>query len=134
MPVDPAALEHFLSWDGTVGRSFLRRIEAFEDLVRINAPIRAESPPPHLADTIGHTTSGAGGTELIAEIGTNPSQHVRGYAVIVHGGSKPHEILPIPPHKSLKFRVAGRVIYARRVFHPGTEPDPFLTRWIKELM
>lgn len=128
MPIDPARLDHFMGWDGPVGRSFRRRIDAFEALARSSAPIRHG----YLEASIGHVLL-TEGNAIAAFIGTNPDQHVRGYAIIVHRGSKPHEILPHKPPNTLKFRVAGRLIYAQRVNHPGTSPDPFLTRWIREL-
>lgn len=133
MPIDPAALDHFLSWEGAVGRSFKRRVDRTQELIALNAPIRMDSPGPHLADTIGHNLSNEP-RMLIADIGANPEQHVRGYAIIVAKGSMPHAILPNPPRKSLRFRVAGRIVYAHRVAHPGTQPDHYLTRWLRELL
>lgn len=140
--VDYAAIERLLSWDG-VGRTLERRIEEFEAVVRANAPFRADVAGVHLVDTIGHVKE----TEpeaLVAYVGCNPHGSAaaqvlepgagRGYALIVHNGSRPHEIRPRPPRKSLRFRVAGRIVYATRVAHPGTEADPFLTRWIRELV
>lgn len=132
MPIDPAALNHFMGWEGPVGRSIKRRIDTFEVLARTNAPIRAEDPGPHLAESIDHTTEYEGNA-LLSRIGTNPHERIRGYAIIVHRGSRPHVILPHKPPQSLKFRVGGRIVYAQRVHHPGTVPDPFLTRWMKEL-
>lgn len=123
-----------MSWDGDVGRNVLARTLEFEEIARLNAPIRPDSLGPHLADSIGHEIQPDEVDKLIILIGTNPDQDIRGYSIIVQTGSKPHTILPIPPNKRLKFKVAGRTIYATRVFHPGTQPDPFLMRWIEILM
>lgn len=43
----------------------------------------------------------------------------------VMNGTKPHEIRP-RNKKVLRFTVGGTVVYARRVDHPGTKPNPFL--------
>lgn len=131
MPTDEAAIQRLLGWDG-IGIAIERRILAYEDIVRANAPFRAESTGVHLVDTIGHTRE-TGPESLISHVGTNPHEHVRGYSIIVHRGSKPHPISPRSPHKSLRFRVGGRIVYASRVNHPGTQPDPFLTRWMREI-
>lgn len=140
--VDYAAIERLLSWDG-IGIAIERRLEAFEAVVRVNAPYRADHAGVHLVDTIAHTRETAP-EGLMSHVGCNPHEGVasqpleegagRGYALIVHEGSRPHTIRPRPPRKSLRFRVAGRVVYATRVAHPGTGADPFLTRWIRELV
>lgn len=132
MPADYAAIERMLSWEGMLGRFAIKRIEKFEDVVRVNAPYRVDNPGRHLVQTIGHHTDTAPNM-LLAYVGTDPERHMRGYAIIVHRGSRPHAIKPRPPRLSLRFQVAGRIVYARRVWHPGTAPDPFLTRWIREL-
>lgn len=65
-------------------------------------------------------------------------------AVILEKGSKPHEIAPTEDrlaayaaarasgaevhHPTLRFRVGGRVIYRRRVDHPGTRAYRWLER------
>ena len=42
---------------------------------------------------------------------------------ILEGGSRPHVILPIPPHTMLRFVTAdGEVVFTRKVRHPGTKP------------
>jgi len=41
-------------------------------------------------------------------------------ARIIESGSIPHEILPVA-RKALRFEKEGAVIFARRVFHPGTQ-------------
>lgn len=50
------------------------------------------------------------------------------YAIFVHEGTRPHEIRPNPPRKALRFASGGggRIVFARRVHHPGTKAQPFL--------
>lgn len=131
MPADPAAVARLTSWEG-MGRSILRRIEVYEAAVRANAPYRPEHTGSHIVDSIGHETS-TEGEFLVARVGVNPHEHVRGYALMVHQGTRPHTIVP-RRSKSLRFRVGGRIVYATRVSHPGTSPDPFLTRFMRELV
>jgi hypothetical protein len=48
-----------------------------------------------------------------------------GYAAPVHEGARPHVIRP--RHGSfLRFEIGNRVVFARRVNHPGNRPNPFL--------
>lgn len=49
------------------------------------------------------------------------------YAAIVEHGSRPHEIHGRP---LLRFVVNGRVVYARKVNHPGTRPYNILKQAI----
>lgn len=58
---------------------------------------------------------------VIAYVGSN----VR-YAYMHHEGTKPHPITAAPG-RVLSFRVNGRRIVARRVMHPGTRPNRYLT-------
>lgn len=130
MPVDPVALAHFKSWDGEIGQSFRERIERYKDVVRVNIPYKTGDLQRSI-DSV--EVEGAGPDTLVALVGANPHGTDAGYAAIVHDGSVPHVIAPRFPRKSLKFKVAGRVVYARRVFHPGTQPDPYLERWLGEI-
>lgn len=50
----------------------------------------------------------------------------RSYALMHHEGTRPHMIRP-HLRRNLRFKVQGRVVYAREVFHPGTRPNRFLT-------
>lgn len=54
------------------------------------------------------------------------------YAAMVHDGTRPHIIRP-KNAKVLRFRVGGRVVYARQVRHPGTRARPFLDRALREV-
>lgn len=48
------------------------------------------------------------------------------YAMIHHDGSRPH-VIQASPGKLLRFEIGGDVIFAKRVRHPGTKPNRFLT-------
>ncbi len=47
------------------------------------------------------------------------------YAKALEFGSRPHEILPVRA-KFLRFEVDGRVVFARKVNHPGNRPFRYM--------
>lgn len=63
----------------------------------------------------------------IKVISTNP------HTLLVHNGSRPHQIFPRRRGGRLRFVVGGRVVYARKVNHPGYAGNPFLTDALKQL-
>lgn len=52
------------------------------------------------------------------------------YALPVHDGSKPHVIMA--KGKALVFKKDGKLIFARRVNHPGNKPNPFVERTVSK--
>ncbi|MFG2873289.1 HK97 gp10 family phage protein [Streptomyces sp. NPDC048338] len=54
------------------------------------------------------------------------------YAPYVNDGTRPHVIRP-KTKQALRFKVGGRVVFARVVNHPGTRPQPFLDRALREV-
>jgi hypothetical protein len=48
------------------------------------------------------------------------------YAVMVHDGTRAHAIVA-RRGRVLRFVAGGRVVYARRVRHPGSRPQPWMT-------
>lgn len=133
MPINEEAIDRLLSWEGEVGRAFLDRIEKYEEVVRVHAPIRPDSPGPHLADSIGHELVPMAGRDLQALVGVNPEVLDRGYAEPVTAGARPHVIAARQPGKLLRFRIAGKIVFARQVNHPGNEPNRFLTDHLGEI-
>ena len=47
------------------------------------------------------------------------------HAIFVEEGTVPHEILPVNA-QALRFEMHGKIIFAKRVSHPGTAPQPFV--------
>lgn len=47
------------------------------------------------------------------------------YAVFVHEGTRPHVIRPRQA-RALRFKIGGRIVFARSVNHPGQRAQPFL--------
>lgn len=48
------------------------------------------------------------------------------HAYLHHEGTKPHQILPANG-RVIRLNIGGRVVYAHKVAHPGTKPNPYLT-------
>lgn len=91
--------------------------------------------------TAARTLVGVRTGRLISTIHREPGENALGLYVDVvaglpgittylgyhHDGTPPHEIRP-NRRKVLRFIWHGRVVYARRVHHPGTRGTHFLTR------
>jgi hypothetical protein len=69
----------------------------------------------------------AGGRLVRCEVSFNVD-----YAAAVHDGTRPHVIVP-RNRKVLRFKVGGKIVYARRVNHPGTRPRPFLRQALADV-
>ena len=54
------------------------------------------------------------------------------YAIYVEYGTRPHEILPVHA-RTLRFEVDGRIVFAARVWHPGTRPQPFVRETAEQI-
>lgn len=55
------------------------------------------------------------------------------YAVYAETGTSPHEIQPVHA-KALRFEVAGRLVFATRVQHPGSRPQPFIRETVDQVV
>lgn len=54
------------------------------------------------------------------------------YAEMVHDGTRPHIIRPVRA-QALRFRMGGRLVFAKVIHHPGTRARPFLDRALREV-
>ena len=64
----------------------------------------------------------------INEKGEAKLQALAPYAKFVVEGTRPHKIYPVRA-KALVFKAkSGELVFTRLVRHPGTKPNPFLTR------
>jgi hypothetical protein len=48
------------------------------------------------------------------------------HASMVEAGTAPHEIRPRSSGGALRFEVGGQEVFRRVVYHPGTQPHPFM--------
>jgi hypothetical protein len=55
------------------------------------------------------------------------------YAIHHHEGTEAHVIVPRRA-RALRFVVAGRTVFAKRVMHPGTKPNRYLTEALDEVI
>lgn len=51
----------------------------------------------------------------------------------VVNGTRPHLIRPVRA-QALRFTVGGRLVFARLVHHPGTQPNDFLSKALREAL
>lgn len=54
------------------------------------------------------------------------------YGEFVREGTKPHEIVPVNA-QALRFEIGGKIIFARRVQHPGSRANPYHKRTMARL-
>lgn len=71
---------------------------------------------------------------------TRERNEVTGYVISNHpatiyvvSGTRPHTIRPVRA-QALRFTVGGRVVYAKIVHHPGTQPNNFLATALREAL
>lgn len=55
------------------------------------------------------------------------------YALYVHEGTRPHTIVgKRSPERLLRFKHRGKVVYAKKVNHPGTKKNRYLSKHLRE--
>ena len=120
--LDPVAIKTLrFSWGGMIGRDLNRRLRTLQFRARSSAGIKTGELRRRMEIQRRVVKQG-----LEGKVGSP----VR-YAAAHHQGAKPHVILP-KKARYLRFVVAGRIVFASRVNHPGNRPNPYLTRWLRE--
>lgn len=109
------------SWNGPIGRDLSRRLRTVEFRARMSAGIKTGELRARM-----HTEKSVVKQGLQGRVGSPVK-----YAAAHHEGARPHVIKP-RHGKYLRFVVAGHVVFATRVNHPGNRPNPYLTRWLRE--
>ena len=107
---------------GPVGRDLTKRLRTLELRGRTSAGVDTGA----LRANISRSELKKIRTGLEGRVGSSKK-----YAAAHHEGARPHVIVPRKA-KALKFKVAGKVVFARRVNHPGNRPNPYLARWLRE--
>lgn len=116
----------FQSWDGMTGRYLRRRMSWLEHMAYNTAGLMTGA----LRRSIGSFFT-FHGRNLEGRVGANPAGSRVGYGVYHHEGTPPHIIRP-KQAKALRFKIGNRIVYAQVVHHPGTRPNPYLTRHLRE--
>jgi phage gpG-like protein len=78
-----------------------------------------------LRSSVTTAVSGSG-TDLEGRVGTNVP-----YGAVHEFGARPHAIFPLRARR-LRFQTGGRVVFSRRVQHPGAPPRPWLGPALQE--
>ena len=112
---------------GPVGRDLYRRARNVQQAAKGIGPRRRQVGvnTGRLRDSIQIKQSRRPGGQWAggqrAEVGSDLP-----YALLHHEGSRPHVILPVR-RKALSFPVKNGIIVTKRVNHPGTRPNPYLS-------
>lgn len=114
--IDGAKVRQLMSRDGELGRYMLRRAQVVQEAARVQCPKRTGK----LSESIVKRFTEESGRLGVTIIAAQP------YAFWVHEGTKAHVILPRRA-KALRWFVDGQPVFARRVNHPGTKPNKFLS-------
>jgi hypothetical protein len=138
--LDPVAMALFKSWEGPIGRDFDRRLRTLEFRARMSAGMSTPTPtslgvPGALKASMRTEKKPATPSQLEAKVGSSRPYalwHHQGTGV--HGGKGKYPITPRRKGGLLRFWWArvGSIVYARRVMHPGSRSNPYLTRWLRE--
>lgn len=119
--IDRTSLERLLRLPGgIVGRNLERRARRVVNRAKQLAP---GTMPERITSRIEGR-----GRDLSAVITSN--HPATGYVI---GGTRPHQIRPVRA-KALRFTVNGRVVFAQLVNHPGTKPNDFLSKALREAL
>lgn len=131
--MDPARVAAFCrSPDGPVVAALMRRADRVQQAARkqirmghIGGGVTGIGPGPvprhgNLRDTIVKRLTERNGWPCVQVGSEDP------IALIHHEGTRPHVILP-RIKTALVFSVGGQTVVARRVNHPGTKPNRYLT-------
>lgn len=122
--LDKAAIRYLgFSWEGPVGRDLNRRLRTLHFRAEQSAGFRTGELRRRMEIKRKVIRTG-----LEGQVGSPVK-----YALLHHQGTRPHVILPRRA-KSLRFVVGGKVVFAKRVNHPGTRPNLYLTRWLREVV
>lgn len=68
------------------------------------------------------------GGNLQLEVGSNDP-----IALMHHEGTRPHMIIP-HSRRALRFRQGSTMVFAREVMHPGTKPNPYLSKHLARVV
>ena len=104
-------------------KRFKQMVLSLERNIKIEAPVKTSLLRSSIHHEINEPTSAD--DTYSAVVGTNVN-----YAPYVNFGAASHIIVPLDK-KALKFNMGGQTVFAKKVFHPGTQPNPFFERGIE---
>jgi hypothetical protein len=123
--LDRPVLEHFLGWNGPMGRDMRRRGRTLEFRARSSAPFRTGKLKLGIRTRERTVVNG-----LQIEVGNFSGPN---YAAAQHQGARPHVITPRNA-TALHFYWAKKQTWVttKYVFHPGNPATHYLSRWLRE--
>lgn len=107
----------FRSTAGVVGRDFVKRGIRLQRLAQNQVGRKTGNLRSTITSDVGADVRG-----VVLTVGSSSK-----IARIHHDGTRPHIIRPKRVGGALRFSSGGRIVYARRVMHPGTKPNHYLT-------
>lgn len=120
---DKRAMAQYCSWAGPVGKDTKRRLRTLEFRSKMSAGISTGKLKRSIK-----TVKMQGKDYLQGDVGSWTVRYARWH----HQGTRPHLITPKRHGGVLRFAIRGRIVFATRVRHPGTRPNHYLTRWLRE--
>jgi len=102
-----------------VKKEVARATYSVQNQAKLNAPVKKSFLRNHIDATI---KNGSLTGEVIVKVN---------YGIFVHEGTKPHIILPLRA-KVLAWKYGKGMKFAKRVNHPGTKANPFLSKAVNK--
>lgn len=122
--VNRAEMDRFISWAGPIGSDLRRRGRTLEFRGRMSAGVRSGKLR---LDIETREATRVDGLEISVGSWHTP------WAAAHHEGSGPHEIVARnAPMLQFYWAKKARWVSTKRVWHPGTKANPYLTRWLRE--
>jgi hypothetical protein len=143
---DPVGMTRLTSsWEGDVGRFMNRRLRTLEFRAKNSVGVSNPSPTQlhpggALRSSIHTVRKPVSVLGLEAKVGSNlPYAKWHHEGTGIYGGRGAYTIQSRRPGGKLRFwwpAPAGpnKIVYANKVKHPGSPPNPYLTRWLKEFI
>lgn len=100
----------------------VRAAQVAAEEIKFEAPEKSGDLKKSIRSRVRATKNGASG---FVEVGVDYASHVK-------DGTKPHPIYPKKHGGTLRFLNGGFVVFAKKVDHPGTDPNDFVTPGIEQ--
>lgn len=116
VPNRPGQAELLLSPSGPVGRHLIKLGNKLERLAQHDVGVKTGALRASITSRLTVQSTG-----LVMTVGS-----ANRVAYLHHEGTKPHVILPRRAN-ALRFEMHGKIVIARKVNHPGTKANPYLS-------
>lgn len=120
---------------GSKARILVTMNEMLREIGRLFAPVLKSGTPRRtgkLANSTRFQVLGIGDDMRLEVRQGARSPEGAFYGAFVRGGTAPHVIRPRKAH-ALHFQVGGQDVFAMKVNHPGTQPNPYHVRALNQV-